>query len=109
MFRPVIKSDPIKQNNIVNSDKHQAEGLLEEVKVILGWRFNFRSFRVFLPSNKLKDWSIDLETAIKNKRIKTNAFESIVGRLNHAGYVVPFAKYFLNRLRRRLTRVRQRN
>ena len=109
MFRPVIKSDPIKRNNIVNSDKHQAKGLLEETKVILGWRFNFRSFRVFLPSNKLKDWLIDLDAAIEKKRIKTNVFKSIVGRLNHAGYVVPFGKYFLNRLRRRLTKVRQRN
>ena len=108
LFRPVIKSDPIRRNNIVNSDKHQAEGLLEEVKVILGWRFNFRSFKVFLPSSKLKDWSIDIDAAIKNKRIKTMTFESIVGRLNHAGYVVPFGKYFLNRLRRRLARVRNR-
>ena len=109
LFRPVIKSDPIKRNNIINSEKHQAEGLLEEVKVILGWRFNFRSFKVFLPSSKLKDWSVDLDEAIENKKIKTKTFESIVGRLNHAGYVVPFGKYFLNRLRKRLTRVRQRN
>ena len=52
---------------------------------------------------------IDLDTAIERRKIKSDVFESIVGRLNHAGYVLPFGKYFLNRLRKRLSKVRRRN
>ena len=109
LFRPVIKSDPIKRNNIINGDKHHAEGLLEEVKVILGWKVDLRLFKVFLQIEKLKEWSIDIDEAISKKKIKTEIFESIIGRLNHAGYIVPFGKYFLNCLRIRLSKVRSRD
>ena len=101
-FRPVISSDPIRRDNIINIIKHPAEGLLEEVKTILGWLVNFRSFRVFLPFHKLKEWQIDMDLAIKQKSLSFKTLESIIGRLNHAGYVLPFGKYFLNRLRSRL-------
>lgn len=101
-FCPVIVNDPIHRDNIINIIKHPAEGLLEEIKTILGWVVNFRSFRVHLPMHKLKDWLIDIDSAIKHASLKITVLESIIGRLNHASYVLPFGKFFLNRLRSRL-------
>ena len=101
-FRPVSTKDPIKRDNIINLIKHPAEGLLEEIKTILGWLVNFRTFKIFLPMHKLKEWMIDINNAIKKKSLTLKSLESIIGRLNHAGYILPFGKYFLNRLRSRL-------
>ena len=94
--------DPIPRNNIINGVKHEAEGLLEETKIILGWFIDFRRFEIALPKHKLKEWIFDMDKAMNNKKIDTKTLESIVGRLNHAGFVLPFGKYFLNRIRQRL-------
>ena len=103
LFRPAADKDSkIPRDNIVNCIKHPAEGLLEEKKLILGWLIDFRRFRVHLPKHKLREWLIDIDSAINTKSLSTKTLESIMGRLNHAGYVLPFGKYFLNRLRTKL-------
>ena len=109
LFRPLIPEDPIPRNRIINETKHPAEGLLEEVKRILGWIIDFRKFTISLPIDKLKDWSYDINTCLKNKKCKVKTLESLIGRFNHAGYILPFGKYFLNRLRYRLKKSTARN
>ena len=109
LFRPLIYDDPIPRNRIINEIKHPAEGLLEETKRILGWFINFRKFRISLPFDKLKDWSYDLDACLKNKKCKFKVLESLIGRFNHAGYILPFSKYFINRLRYCLKQATKRN
>ena len=108
LFRPLNKNDPLPRDDIVCERKQKAEALLEEVKTVLGWKIDTRAFRIYLPLDKLKHWNLDLEQAIKKKQIHIKTYESIIGRLNHAGFVLPFGKYFLSRLRYRLKCARNR-
>ena len=107
-FYPVIAEDPIQRDNVINTIKHPAEGLLEEIKTILGWVVNFRSFEVYLPMHKLKEWLFDIESAIKHSSLHVTVLESIIGRLNHTDYVFSYEIYFLNRLRIRLKKAGRR-
>lgn len=109
LFRPLNKNDPLPRDDIVCERKQKAEALLEEVKTVLGWKIDTRTFHVYLPMDKLKHWNLDLEQAIQRKQIHIKTFESIIGRLNHAGFVIPFGKYFLSCLRYQLKCARNRN
>ena len=71
LFRPLVKDDPIPCNRIINEIKHPAEGLLEEVKRILGWIVDFQKFKVSLPMDKLKEWAYDIDDCLKNKKMQT--------------------------------------
>jgi hypothetical protein len=54
---PNDANKPIPHKKIVAEDKLKAEGGLSEMKVILGWLFNFRTLTVFLPDHKHIAWS----------------------------------------------------
>jgi hypothetical protein len=82
--------------------KHQAEGRLEESKVILGWLINTRKLTVLLTKEKANDWIIDIRSCITTKRCTKSVLESIIGRLNHTSMIVHLGRYFLTRLRFRL-------
>jgi hypothetical protein len=45
-----------------------AKGLLEETKMILGWRWDFRHLIIFLPINKCTAWAEGMNEMIKNKK-----------------------------------------
>ena len=59
--------------------------------------------------DKLTEWSFDIDNCLKAKKCRTKMLEFIIGRCNHVGYILPFSKYFLNRLRLRLKKVLKRN
>ena len=61
------------------------------------WRF-----RVYLSDAKAQDWINDIHHIIKRSGCQKKVLESTIGRLNHIGYIIPFGRYFLNRLRCRL-------
>ena len=104
LFRPLDKNEPIKRDDNISDKKLKGEGQPSEIKTMLGWIINTRSMRVYLPEDKAKAWSNDIEAILKSNRIVHKDLESTIGRLNHVGYILPTGRYFLNRLRHLLFR-----
>jgi hypothetical protein len=71
---------------------------------VLGWELNTRILLVVLPFDKFVAWSEDLVTATRERRATCDDLHTLVGRLNHAAYVIPLSRHFLGRLRERLHR-----
>ena len=99
LFCPTDDKDPLPRDKLINITKHKAEAKLEERKIVLGWEINTRTFRIYLPKSKHSLWLSDIEPAIHKSSTTIKIFESIIGHLNHAGYILPFGRYFLSRLR----------
>ena len=99
VFRPTDPSDPLPRADAISERKLKGEGTPDEVKTILGWDIDTRLFRIHLPKLKAKEWRDEIKQITKLKTIPTKRLESTIGRLNHAGHIVPQGRYFLNRLR----------
>jgi len=71
---------------------------------VLGWNINTRLLILCLPIDKYKTWLTDIQNLIDdiNHRISEQDLDSLIGRLNHAAYVIPLARHFLDRLRHQL-------
>ena len=54
---------------------------------------------ISLPPDKVKAWSTDIKKHISTKAVTKQDLESLIGRLNHIGFIIPLARHFLNRLR----------
>ena len=103
IFRPTNEDDPIPRNNILSIRKLLAESRLEEIKTVLGWVINTRSFRISLPDEKARRWLLDLHSILdnldSNKPVTTKEWQSIIGKLNNASYIFREGRFFLSRLR----------
>jgi hypothetical protein len=97
--RPNDPNEPIPREKMVAEDKLKAEGGLSEMKVILGWEFNFRTLTVTLPEHKHIAWSREIVQMITSRRTTKQQLESTIGRLGHVGFVIPWVFHFLSRLR----------
>lgn len=76
------------------------EGTPSERKTVLGWLICTRALRIFLPEEKARFWTHEIKTIIKSSScIKAKELEKLIGKLNHLGFVIPQARYFLNRIR----------
>ena len=104
VFRSENKDDPLPRPPAASIKKLKAEGLPDETKIVLGWLINTRLFRIFLPIDKASFWIIDLKSILRKDKVNAKFLERNIGRLNHAGYILPTGRYFLNRLRHLLTR-----
>ncbi len=84
---------------MVAQDKLKAEGGLAKLKVILGWLFNFPALTVSLPEHKHITWSGENQSMLDRRRTTKKALESMIGRLGHVGFVIPWVFHFLSRLK----------
>ena len=91
--------EPVPRRPILSLPKLIAEGRPEEVQTVLGWTINTRRLEVSLPSDKYYAWLSDLRSIRQAGRCSHAALETLVGRLNHAAYVLPTARHFLGRIR----------
>ena len=98
-FRPVHPLEPIERSDIIGTIKLIAEGGLSEVKTFLGWIIDTRSMRVLLPKLKAMKWIDEIDQVINSNKVKAKTLERLIGKLNHAAFVIPFSRYFLNRIR----------
>ena len=48
---------------------------------------------------KVNGWINDIDHLLNQKRVKAKEVESLIERLNHTGFVIPYARYFINRIR----------
>ena len=59
LFRPLGKNEYIKRNTILKLSKLLAEGRLEEIKIVLCWLINTRTFKIHIPEEKGIRWTYD--------------------------------------------------
>ena len=104
--RPLSHKEPIPRDNAVAAAKMRAEGGLEEVKILLGWVFDTRRLLISLPVDKLNCWTSDILDIIIAKEATYKQLDTIIGRLNHVGYIIPTARHFLSRIRNLKTKTK---
>ncbi|NER26087.1 MAG: hypothetical protein F6J96_36445, partial [Symploca sp. SIO1C2] len=92
---------PIPRRQLLAPEKLSAEGRPSEVAIILGWEMDTRRLLLSLPEDKYKAWTSDLKETIRLGGDSVKGLESLIGRLNHASYLIPLSRHFLNELRRR--------
>jgi hypothetical protein len=102
--RPNDVNEPIPQEPMVAQEKLKAERGLVEMKIILGWHFNFCTLTVTLPEQKHIMWSSEIQTVIATGRTTKKALTSTIGQLSHIGFVIPCIFHFLSCLRTLLSR-----
>ena len=106
MSRPHAGDDhePVVRRPLLAPDKLSAEGRPCEVQIVLGWEVNTRRLTVALPFDKFTAWMGDIEEVISGRQISIEDLESLVGRLNHAAYLIPLSRHFINPLREKIDR-----
>ena len=101
-FRPVHKNESKFRSDIISIKKLLAEGNLSETKNFLGWIINTRSMRVYLPKLKAMKWILEIDETLQVKSISYKKLEKLIGKLNHTAFIIPFTRYFLNRIRHQM-------
>jgi hypothetical protein len=97
-------AEPVLRRPLLSPSKVAAEGAPAELQIVLGWELHTRRLTIGLPLDKFLAWTLDLDTTILARSVIFAELESIVGRLNHASFVmIPLSRHFVYRLRRRLT------
>ena len=91
--------EPITRRPILSIPKLNAEGSPAEVQIVLGWKLNTRELTVSLPDDKFRAWTEDISRLEAEGTCQFQDLEQLVGRLNHASFVVPITRHFLGRLR----------
>jgi hypothetical protein len=108
--RPHAGADePVPRRENLSGPKLEAEGTPAELQIVLGWEMNTRLLLVILPFDKFVAWTADISDAIRTTHITLGKLTTLVGRLNHAAYVIPLSRHFLGRLRQRLHLVHNAN
>ena len=100
MFRRSGENEPIKREDILQRTKMEGEGTPSELKIFLGWLLDSRLFLTQLPRYKGNDWMKEI-TDLLGGRIPFSSgdVESLIGKLNHAGFIIPSSRHFLNQIR----------
>jgi hypothetical protein len=57
-----------------------------------------RRLLLSLPTDKFDAWMHDITNILTSGKTTFGGLDTTVGRLNHAAYVIPLARHFLNRL-----------
>ena len=101
MSRPHAGDDiePVPRRPLLGPEKLEAEGRSSERQIILGWEVQTRAFVVSLPFDKHRAWREDLDQLIDKEEVTQQEMESMIGRLNHASFLIPLSRHFLNEVR----------
>lgn len=106
LFRPENPKDATPRDGLLSRRKMLGEGALSEIKTVLGWKIDTRNFKISLEPIKRIHWTTNIDDMVKlaknKQKVRTKDLESMIGKLNHACYVVNEGRFFLSRLRRRL-------
>jgi hypothetical protein len=88
------------RDDILTVPKFLAEAKPSERKVILGWTVNTPKLSVALPQDKFRAWTGSVDDILRRHKspIPAKELETLMGRLNHASYIIPYARHFTERL-----------
>jgi len=101
--RQLNDGEPLARDDLISIKKMLAEGTPSEVLPVLGWLVDTRRMEIKLPPDKAGLWSTDIKDLIVAGSASKQELETLIGRLNHVGYIIPLARHYLNRLRSALT------
>ena len=99
-FRPVKTDEPVHRPPPLSETKCYGEGLMAEDKIFLGWQFFFNLHLIQLTQRKSDQYITDLTGMICTRETRTKQIESVVGKINVVGFVLPATRHFTARLRR---------
>jgi hypothetical protein len=103
--RPHASNDePIPRRSLLGKAKRLAKGTPAEPQIVQGLEMATQSLLVSLPDNKFEAWTAELQAMITSKRTTYGAIDLMVGQLNHATFLIPLTRHFLNRLGNRIQR-----
>jgi hypothetical protein len=68
--------------------------------VILGWTVYTRKLSVALSQDKFRAWTGSVDDILRRHKspIPAEELETLMGRLNHASYVILYARHFTGRV-----------
>jgi hypothetical protein len=90
---------PITRRDILSGPKLIAEGTPAEEQIVLNWMIDTHRLKLRLPPDKYEAWTQDL-IRIRTSRVATyEGIDSLVGKLNHAAFLIPLPHHFLSRFR----------
>ena len=102
------KKETVPRKEVVSLEKWKAEGVPREIQMVLGWLINTRLLLLCLPLDKYTTYVRDIDIILsKNGKINLKQLESIIGKLQHASYVIPLASHFLSSFRRRVSKMQE--
>ena len=79
--------------------KAKAEGALEEIKVLLRWLYNTRTFCMSLPYPKFISYTKTIQDILSKYETKANNLKTLIERLNNTSTIIPLARHLLARIR----------
>jgi hypothetical protein len=79
--------------------KLAAEGLPEEIKIVLGIRLNTYTLLASLPLHKYKAWLRDILFIMSQGKVAFKTLEQLIGRLKHVTLILHPGRHFLFNLR----------
>jgi hypothetical protein len=98
--RPPDAADPIDRDDVLSISKFLAEATPSEVKTILGWVVDTRRLLLSLPANKVLAWGASIQAMLDAPdQVSYLDLDTLIGRFNHCGFVIPQACHFLGRIR----------
>mmetsp|Transcript_56020 Transcript_56020/g.67253 ORF Transcript_56020/g.67253 Transcript_56020/m.67253 type:complete len:220 (-) Transcript_56020:2525-3184(-) len=100
IFRNKATNEPMAREDILQAVKMLGEGFLCETKIFLDWLLLKRQFQISLTKDKVNAWEKDILSIIKHPFTSINYLESLIGKLNHATFIISKARHFLNHLRK---------
>ncbi len=92
------QNEPIPREPMEALNKLFAEAAPEEIKIILGWIFDFHQMLILLPENKFIVWTKELLEMIARGTSTAKDLSQHIGRFVHLGVVIPVLHHFLSRL-----------
>eukprot|EP00957_Ditylum_brightwellii_P027183 2054545-Ditylum_brightwellii.AAC.1 len=100
MFCRFGESKPIEREDILQQTKMEGEGTPSELKIFLGWLMDLHLFLASLPQYKSNAWMKEITDLLGGKiAFSSNNVESLIGKLNNAGLIIPSSWHFLNQIR----------
>ena len=102
MFRQVDPNEPVPRDPLLSETKYRGEGIMEEWKIYLGWLFDLKQFTISLPPHKAAVYAKCIQELLDAGEVSDpKMLEKLIGRLNTIGHILPAARHFMSRLRRR--------
>ena len=81
--KSLSQKELVPRDEMIEPLNAKAEGALEEIKVVLGWVYNTRTFCVSLPEPKFIACTNTIQDILSKDEINTNSLEALIGTLNH--------------------------
>ena len=103
----ISDSETVSRDDLLALNKLLEEGSLEETKAVSGSLLDIRGLTVALPDDKHKEWITQIKSILSAGSCTPVDLESLIGRLNHAAFVIPNSRHILNRLRNLLSRFKK--